>query len=100
VLSFNIFLDSAADGTTVIENGYNGQNNCAFEEVPAISVVMRTNYTRKQATKRLSLPSNINLPASFLRKHPINGETPMTRRLRRASMVRLGTNVLFHLTIK
>ena len=79
---------------SALSKDHNGENNNAFEEAPSLPVVMRPGYARKQAHKRFSLPANINLPPSFLRKHSINAESPMTRRLRRKSMVRFTQDCL------
>lgn len=86
---FTLFFIGVVNHSSSSHNfGSDGEGgNVSSDEVLTPSVMMR-NHAHKLASKRLSLPGNVQLPSYILQTSP-KGDLPLSRRMRRASLVSL-----------
>lgn len=86
-----IFIGIVHTDAAVFGIGSDGEaENISSDEIHTPTVTLRnTNLHQQQFKKRMSLPANTQIPSYFLEKFSNNYEQqPMSRRLRRASLVR------------
>ena len=84
-----ILIGVANEDGGILGIGSDGEGeNVSSDEVLTPTVTLRNNkLSQSQVSKRLSLPANVQLPDYFLERISPSLEQPMSRRLRRASLV-------------